>query len=199
MNTPRANEKPVKLFSHIVSPPVIFAVLGFILAWTELPFWPGLMWGVIYGVLVSLIPVLYVVYLLQTGRVQTISMTKEERRWPYLVAVVFSCIASAVVYFGNGPHLLLCVSYINILGLAAMGAINMVWQISNHATAIASTAVVIGTIFGNAAGWLLSPLIVLVCASRLYLRKHTPSQLVGGTLLGVLTGFLLVLTGCFGG
>lgn len=199
METAIKNEKQVKLFSHVVSPPVIFAVLGFILAWTELPFWPGLMWGVIYGVLVSLLPVLFVVYLLQTGRVQTISMTREERNWPYFVAVVFSCLTAAIIYFSGGPNLLLCVSYINILGLAAMGIINLYWQISNHATAIASSAVVVGAVFGNSVGLALSPLILLVCAARLYLHKHTPSQLVGGTILGVLTAMMLVLTGCFGG
>ena len=56
-----------RLFSNIVSPPVMFALVGLALALHELPLWPGLGFAAAYGFLVSLAPILIIVYLLKTG------------------------------------------------------------------------------------------------------------------------------------
>ena len=191
--------KQIRLFTHIVSPPVIFALLGFAVAWAQRPFWNGLLWGTIYGLLISLAPILYVLWLLKTGQVGDIDMTKEERRRPYLVAVLCAMVAAGIVYFGGGPLYLLHLTLLNIIALAAMGAINMVWQISNHATAIVAAMWVMGAIYDRWVAALILPLVILVSFARIYLRRHTPSQIVAGLALGSLSVLSLLLTGCFGG
>ncbi len=191
--------KRIRTFTHIVSPPVIYALLGFAVAWSQVPFWKGLLWGTVHGLLVSLAPILYVVWLLKNDRIGDINMTKEERRGPYLVAVIFATLASIIIYFGGGPEYLFHLSLLNIIALAAMAAINLVWQISNHSTAIVSAMWVLGAVFDRWAAALVLPLVVIVCFARLYLRRHTPSQVLAGLALGSFSVFALLLTGCFGG
>lgn len=189
----------IRLFTHIVSPPVIYAVLGFVVAWSQVPFLEGLFWGIVHGLLVSLAPILYVVWLLKHERIGDINMTKEERRGPYFVAVLCASLASAIIYYGGGPEYLFHLSLLNILALGAMAAINWVWQISNHSTAIVSAMWVLGVVFDRRIAMAMLPLVVVVCFARLYLRRHTPSQVLAGLALGSFSVLALFLTGCFGG
>ena len=52
--------KAARLFSNIVSPPVMFAILGLAFALYERPFLNGLLWAAVYGFFVSLLPILIV-------------------------------------------------------------------------------------------------------------------------------------------
>ena len=56
--------RAARLFSNIVSPPVMFAVVGLVVALTSVPFWQALSWAAIFGFFVSLAPILFVLYLL---------------------------------------------------------------------------------------------------------------------------------------
>ena len=187
----------IRTFTNIVSPPVIFAVLGFLFAWTQVPFLEGLLWGVLYGVLISLVPIIYVVWLLRTGQIQDINMTRQQRRVPYLVGTLCAVAAALAIYFGGGPSNLFHLALLNIIAIGAMGLINLFWQISNHSTSAVGAAVVCGAVFGQLVGWLLVPLVLAVCAARLYLKRHTPSQLVAGAILGAASAGGLLLAGYF--
>ena len=57
--------RAARLFSNIVSPPVIFAVMGLTLSLYSLPLAQALAWAAIYGLFVSLLPILFVLYLLE--------------------------------------------------------------------------------------------------------------------------------------
>ncbi len=191
--------KNIRLFTHVVSPPVIFAVLGFAVAWSQLSFWQGLAWGTLYGVLTSLVPILFVVWLLQSGRITDINMTKQERRIPYFIAGVCAILAAVIIYFGDGPRYLYHLTLLNIIALVSMGAVNLVWQISNHATSVAAATWVAAFVFDRGLLAVLLPLAISVCIARLYLRRHTPSQILAGATLGTIAVFGLLLTGCFAG
>lgn len=191
--------KQIRTFTHIVSPPVIFATLGYAVALKQLPLIPGLLWGSVYGLLISALPIAFVVWLLRTGRIGDINMNRAERRLPYLVAVVCAALAALAIYAGGGPAYLYHLTLLNVIALSAMGLINTIWQISNHATAIVSAVWVAGIVFDRWAAVVLLPLCIGVCAARIYLRRHTPSQIVGGAVLGSAAVVMLLLTGCFGG
>lgn len=185
-----------RLFSHVVSPPVVFAALGLALAWRATPGWGALPWAALYGFWISLAPILFVLYLLRTGRISDISMNKQERRIPYVVGVVCAVITYGLLRWLGGPANLQCLTIFNIVALTVLGAINWVWQISHHATAITSAAWLVFAVFGGLAGWLMIALAVVVCANRLYLRRHTPAQLVAGIAWGAVAMGGLVQLGC---
>ena len=138
-------------------------------------------------------------YLLKTDRIAELHMSNtSERHLPYLSAVLFSAAAFTLLSVADGPALLRCLTIFNMVELALLATINIFWLISIHATGIMASFVLVGLIFG----WLPATVIVLpfvaaVCAVRLYLRRHTVTQVVAGLVLGVISSFSLTLLHCF--
>ena len=52
--------------------------------------------------------------------------------------------------------------------------------------ASAGAAIATGVLFGIVPALLTVPLVVLVSAARLKLQRHTPAQILGGTMVGAL-------------
>jgi membrane-associated phospholipid phosphatase len=187
-----------RIFSNIVSPPVIFAVMGLILSLYSLPMAQALTWAAIYGLFVSLLPIIFVLWLLSTGRVGELHMSNtRERNIPYVVAVLSSILFLVIANLADGPELLRCLGIFNVIALTALALINTRWLISFHATAIAAAWTITGLIFGWQASLLVLPLVVLVVAVRLYLKRHTITQVIAGLALGVASVWVLTLIGCF--
>jgi membrane-associated phospholipid phosphatase len=194
--------KAARLFSNIVSPPVMFAVVGLAFSLTEDPNLEGLAWAVFYGLLVSLAPILVVLYLLRTGRIKELHMTdRGERHIPYVTAASSALLAFAIITLLNGPELLRCLALLNAINLTALGLINTRYLISIHATGIMATFLLTGIVFSWTLAWLLVfPLLLAVCYVRLYLKRHTLAQVIAGLLLGAATvWFVQVAFGCFTG
>ena len=187
-----------RIFSNVVSPPVMFAVMGMALALYALPSWRGLAWGVVYGLLVALAPILFVLYLLRSGRIAELHMTStNERHLPYLVSMVCAGVMLLLSKQFHAPELLVCLAWFNLIELAALGIINIYWLISIHATAISSTVVIAWLVFGAWTLLITLPLLILVSWVRLFLKRHTPGQIIAGIFLGSATVFSLTLFGCF--
>lgn len=192
--------KAARLFSNIVSPPVMFACVGVAFALYENPSLVGFAWAVFYGLMVSLAPILVVLFLLKTGRIKELHMSDtNERHIPYATAVISAFIAFAVISLLNGPELLRCLALVNTINLAALGLINVRWLISIHANGIMATFLLVGLVFGwTLALVLVLPLMIGVCAVRLYLKRHTVAQVVAGLALGVfIIWFAVTVFGCF--
>lgn len=187
-----------RLFSDIVSPPVMFAVLGLALALHALALGPALLWAGVYGFFVSLAPVLFVLYLLRTGRIVELHMSDtQERHLPYLVALLGSLLVIALLLLFEGPELLVCLSLLNLVTIFAVGIINTRWLISFHAAAAMAMDTIVALVFGPLAAMALAPVVGLVVAVRLYLRRHTLGQVIAGVLLGAGSVLLLRQLGCF--
>ena len=158
----------------------------------------GVAWGIIYGVTASLLPVLFIFYLLQSGRIGDLHMSNTgERNMPYIVGVSAAFIATAIIWLLDGPELLLCLALYNIVTLAALGLINTRWLISIHATSIAGAWLITAFVFGWIWLLVLLPLVIAVCWTRFFLKRHTVTQILAGVALGA--GIVLVFRqfGCF--
>ena len=185
-------------FSNVVSPPVMFAVLGLTLALHVLPVLPALLWAAVYGFFVSLAPILFVLYLLRTGRIAELHMSDtRERHLPYLVAALGSLVVAALLLLFGGPELLLCLTFFNLVTLVVIGLLNIRWLISFHAAAAMAMDTIVALVFGWLAALAVAPLVGLVIAVRLYLRRHTVGQIIAGLLLGAGSVLLLWQLGCF--
>jgi membrane-associated phospholipid phosphatase len=177
----------------------MFAVLGLAFALRELPFWPGFGYAAAYGLIVSLSPILVILYLLKTGRIAELHMSNtRERHIPYLSAILCTAVAYLLFTLLNAPELLRCLTLFNIIELIALGLINLVFLISIHATGIMAVFVLTGLVYG----WTLAvavvlPFVLLVCYVRLYLKRHTPTQIIAGLALGAFSVILLLPFGCF--
>jgi membrane-associated phospholipid phosphatase len=190
--------KVARHLSNIISPPIMFAAVGLALGIYERPIRPGLIWGLVYGLIVTMIPMAVVFVFLRTGRIGDLHMSHtSERHIPYLVAVGAGALAFAVIRLLNGPVLLQCLAVLNIITLGALGLINTQWLISIHATAAAATWLIATLIFGPVVGLVLLPLVVLICYIRLYLKRHTLAQVLAGIALGLTVVLVLRAFGCF--
>ncbi len=191
--------KFARIYSNVVSPPVMFAILGLAVSLKTLSFWPGFAWAVVYGLLVSLAPILVVLYLLKIGYISELHMSNtNERHLPYATAVAFALIALGIVSWFNGPELLRCLLIFNIIELITLGVINIWWLISIHVTGVVATWIIVGLVFGWAASLIVVPFVISVAWVRLYLKRHTPLQVIAGAALGIVSVLSLRLIGCFG-
>jgi membrane-associated phospholipid phosphatase len=187
-----------RYLSNIISPPIMFALLGFALAFYSTPFRTAAAWGVLYGVLVSLVPILAVFYLLRTGRIAELHMSQtQERHLPYLIATLCAGAAFLLLTLFNGPELLRCLAAFNVVELIALGLINTRCLISIHATGMTAAWLIAWLVFGWVAAVLLFPILLLVCWVRLFLKRHTLAQVVAGIGLGIISVLTLTAFGCF--
>jgi membrane-associated phospholipid phosphatase len=69
--------------------------------------------------------------------------------------------------------------------------------ISFHATAIAAALTISWLLFGWQASLVVLPFLIGVVLIRLYLKRHTLTQVVAGLLLGILSVLSLTWFGCF--
>jgi membrane-associated phospholipid phosphatase len=188
-----ALQSSAKIFSNVFSPPAVSAAMGLMASWHDQSFWPGLLRALIYGFLISLIPLALVIYLVRTGRVNDLhmSLSSRDRRIPYLVGFIGAVAACLLFALWGGSPLLTALAACNVVGLGALGLINNRWLISNH-TASAMMVASFGVyIYGAGAVIWSLPLISLVWWSRWLLRKHTPAQLAAGLLVGAAPVILL--------
>lgn len=192
--------KAARIFSDVVSPPVLFAVLGLAIGLKEMPNWLGFAWAAFYGLLVSLAPILLVLYLLRVGYIKELHMSHtSERHLPYATAVVMAVVAAIGLGLGGGPVLLRWLAWLNAINLTALGLINLRYLISIHANAVMATFWLTGLLFNWwAALILVLPLLVGVCFVRLYLKRHTLAQILAGLLLGTVSVWLITaVCACF--
>ena len=192
--------KAARLFSNIVSPPVMFSLLGLAISLWELPFWQGMAWAATYGFFVSLLPILFVLFMLRTGRISELHMSNtRERHLPYVIAIICAGVGLVLVSWLNGPPTLRCLLIFNIIELSLLAVVNIFWLISIHATGIMATMTIVWLVFGWAASLLVLPFVIAICWVRLYLKRHTPAQVGAGLLTGVLSVLSLTAVGCFQG
>ena len=71
--------------------------------------------------------------------------------------------------------------------------ITLMWQISMHAMSITSATIAAGVFFSVGVAVALVPLVVLVGAARLQLKRHTPAQILAGTLVGAIVPVVVLL------
>ncbi len=188
-------------FSNVVSPPVMFAILGVVFALRERPFWSGMGWAAVYGMIVSFAPILFVVYMLKKGRIAELHMSNTKERYlPYIAAVAFAALAYGILTLSHGPQLLRCLALFNIIELTALGIINLFSLISLHSTGIMATFMLVGLVFDWPTSFTyVFPFVIAVCWVRLYLKRHTISQIVAGIILGIVSVLSLTFIGCFAG
>lgn len=196
LNVQSRSLQAARLTSTVLSPPLVSAILGFVLALDALPTWPGLAWGAAYGFLVSLVPVLYVLHLLRQGRVADMHMSDQrQRRVPYLIGVLGAGAAYLALSAYGGPPLLVSLAVATGLLLAALGLINFFWLISSHMAGISMAATFVGCVYGAVAGVALTPLVGLVFYARWILQRHTVLQLFAGLAVGGASVWVLGLAG----
>lgn len=176
--------------SDVLCPPVLAIPAMLLCMWlcgmnSTLPY------AAVYFLIAVIAPVVYVVYLVRTGQVQDFHLpVRKERIRPFLASVISSVVAWLVLRWLQAPPLFTGLIGALIIQVAILLVITVFWQISIHTASAAGFVVfaMLATwpVLGLASlAWI--PLVPLVAWSRLYLKRHTMSQIVIGAGVGVVT------------
>ncbi|MFN8452188.1 MAG: hypothetical protein U0521_27230 [Anaerolineae bacterium] len=184
-----------RLISDILSPPVIWGALAFPIAFRAADTREqALAWALTYTIMVCLLPAVYIGYMVWRGHITDVHMeVRKERIRPFIVSLVGTTIAWWMLRLMGAPPLLPNFALVSLILLGAMLLVTLVWQISMHSMSITCAVVATGALYGLGPALLLSPLIPVVGAARLKLRRHTLAEVVAGVVLGGCLTVLLLL------
>jgi membrane-associated phospholipid phosphatase len=158
---------------------------------------PGTYWyGLLYFLLAVPVPVVYVVWLLASGRVSDFHLPdRRDRTVPFVVSIVCALGAVVAIYQLGAPAAFLAPVVTALVETLLLFLITLFWQISIH-TSVTAGLVTFAILAMGANASFLALLVPLVAWARLYLGRHTMAQAVAGVLLGVsVFGALFALRG----
>lgn len=185
-----------RIVSDIVSPPVVWAVLAIPVAlqYSQTTV-NALFWAALYSIFICLIPISYVAYHVWRGNISDIHMKERRQRIrPLLVSILSTATVWWLLKRLDAPSAFPLLAILSLVQISLIAMITMMWQISMHMMSIAGAVLAIGVIFGVGAALLLVPLVALVAAARLHLQRHTPAQIIAGTVLGALVPVIVLGT-----
>ena len=161
------------------------------------------MWLCLAGTafLTLIIPVILLVFLWRKGYIDSLHIDNaKQRTTPYIYTLIcYGFWAYFLRVTMQLPVFLLLVVIGAMVALLAVTVINHWWKISAHLTGVGG---LLGGICSFALSYSMLPMaliiIVLVLSlllmyARLYLNAHTPLQVIGGYLLGLICTFIPTL------
>jgi membrane-associated phospholipid phosphatase len=180
--------------SDIFSPPILWAILSPVIAFRDSPsILQGIGSAIICILFVCVLPTLYILWLYQRGVISDIYLPfPQERIRPFVFSIGSTFVAYVMARLLNLTPIINGFLLATFFQLILLLIITFFWKISTHTLAISATAALISLWFGAIPGLVFVPLIFLIAAARLRLRRHTPSEVIGGIVLGTVMVILLV-------
>jgi hypothetical protein len=184
-----------RVVSDVVSPPVVWAVMVLPVAFAySATAGQALGWALIYSLLICLLPLVFIGGMVWYGKIGDMHMKeRRDRLYPFIVSILCTTLACIILYAMNAPRILPLLALISLINITVIAIITLMWQISMHAMSITSATIAVGVFFSVGSALLLVPLVVLVGAARLSLKRHTPAQILAGTLVGALVPVIVLL------
>lgn len=166
--------------SSILSLP-IFLAFGYASARTS-----GLLWATLTLLIVTGIPLAYLLIGIQRGWVGDMELSNRKERPRFiLVSLGSDVLALLILHFFGGPHLLTVIVLTYFCLAILMFSISSFWKISMHLAGVGGFSTALVFVFGAPALWAFLSL-PLVAWARLHRRKHDIPQLIAGALAGTL-------------
>jgi len=140
-------------------------------------------WMLTFFVFAIIIPGFYILWLLETKKIQDVHMDKhEERKTPFLVAAASAVAGAILLYFLEAARPVFIISVVYAVNTLIIAFVTQFWKISVHTGMFASIATISVIIFGTKFWWLYLFLVPLAWA-RIFRRRHTIWQTIAGAVL----------------
>jgi hypothetical protein len=151
----------------------------------------GLLWAILMVLVVTGIPLVYLIIGRKRGWVSDLELSRREERPRFiLVSLSSDMLALGMLWLGHGPHLLRLIVLTYFCLAIVIFTISSFWKISMHMAGVGGFSTALVFVFGGTALWAVLSL-PLVAWARLHRRKHTPAQLVAGAAAGALVTVLV--------
>ncbi len=141
-------------------------------------------------------PMVYILVGVRRGKFtdSDVSM-RSQRVGPFLFGITSALMGLGTLFFIHGPKNLQTLLLITIVSGFVMMIVTFWWKISIHASSLAAAATLLTALYGT----VVLPafvLLIVVCWSRVVLRRHTLGQVVAGSLVSIgLTWLILMIRG----
>jgi membrane-associated phospholipid phosphatase len=143
--------------------------------------------ALLYFLVAIPVPVVYVLWLLKSGRVTDFHLPeRSDRTGPFVVSLGSALCAAVLLIYYEAPTLFLVAILAAFAQTLALFLITLQWQISIHTATTAGVVTFAILALGSGAS-VLALVVPLVAWARVYLGRHTVSQTIAGALLGCLT------------
>jgi membrane-associated phospholipid phosphatase len=109
---------------------------------------------------------------------------RTERNYPLILVILSYVLGTVILYALNAPAITTILMFCYFSNTLILFFINLYWKISIHALGVAGPSIALIYVYGPF-GVIFSLIIPLVMWSRLYLNKHTVSQVIMGAMLGL--------------
>ncbi|WP_288152035.1 hypothetical protein [uncultured Prevotella sp.] len=202
------NEKKIILASRIISmvtTPFYLPVLGliFLFTFSYLSIFPT-MYKLLMVLLFYLFSVLLPTYLIHVyskyeGWTTKQLINRERRMVPYVISILCYFLGFYLLTLMNTPDFISVIFVVAIIIQVLCAAVNRWWKISIHSAGIGGvTGMVIAfslILSFDPTWWLCMLLLIagLVGTARMVLRQHSLAQIVCGYLIGLASGFIIVM------
>ncbi|MDY6266961.1 MAG: hypothetical protein SPM31_07530 [Prevotella sp.] len=202
------NEKKIILASRIISmvtTPFYLPVLGliFLFTFSYLSIFPT-MYKLLMVLLFYLFSVLLPTYLIHVyskyeGWTTKQLINRERRMVPYVISILCYFLGFYLLTLMNTPDFISVIFVVAIIIQVLCAAVNRWWKISIHSAGIGGVTgmvVAFSVILSFDPTWWLCMLLLiagLVGTARMVLRQHSLAQIVCGYLIGLASGFIIVM------
>ncbi|HEX9921378.1 MAG TPA: phosphatase PAP2 family protein [Anaerolineae bacterium] len=181
------DEAIARWVSHVISPHVVGVVIISVISlqFSSSPL-EVLRWLALLMPLLVVPPLGYLMWLVRRGLLKDIYIPNRRKRiTPLVFMMIWLLFLWGLIRYLGAPPTVESLFVITIMLFGILGAITLFWKISFHA-GIVSAAVTTAVILGGYSTWPVTLLVPLVGWSRVRLRRHTPRQVLYGSLLGML-------------
>lgn len=140
--------------------------------------------------LISIGPMIYILVGVYQGKFTDMDVSvRSQRSGPFLFSILSALVGLLILSFFRGPKDLQTVMLAVIACGIVLLLITLWWKISMHASVLAGAVTMLTALYGNIIlpGYLL---LILVCWSRVVLRRHTMAQVIAGSLLSIFLSIL---------
>jgi len=132
------------------------------------------------------LPVLYVLWMVKSGRVTDFHLPeRRDRIGPFVLSILSGVAATALLIYFGAPTIFVAPVVTAQTQTLALLLVTLAWQISIHTATTAGLVTFAILALGSEAS-ILALLVPLVAWARIYLKRHTVAQTVAGACLGCL-------------
>jgi len=187
------SQRTARWVSRFISPNYMTFPLLIALGLADQESWPwGILWAVGLGIPAILGSAWILLRELHRGKISDWHLSNRHERLkpvPVIASLLSTGLPLAVLWFFDGPRLLLA-AFLAAFGLVVINLIiTLAWKISQHVSSIALTTTLMTVILGP----MFSPLLLLipmVAWARVKVGAHSVMQTIAGGVTGIATGIL---------
>ena len=186
------DEAVARWVSHVISPHVVGVVITsvFAMEFSANPL-EILTWLALLMPLMVLPPLIYLFWLVHNGTMADIYMPERETRLrPLSMMLAWLLVCLGLIRYWAAPPMVEAFVLATIVLLGILSLVTLFWKISFHGATITAAATATVVVAGSSA-WPVMLLIPLVGWARIRLERHTPRQVIFGSLVGALIALVV--------